>query len=518
MSAGPNASPSFLHGSVRTLAVGTVLSFGGEILRVGVNYIFGIIVARVLGVEDYGVFFLGFTLFNLLSLFSYSAIEDALMRFLGIYARDETMRHARGVIRFGLLSAVAMGILFGLATFFCADTLALKVFRKPELGAVLRCFSPAIPLFALMATAVAGIRGFRVVKPYVLVRKILLPVGGAALGCAALAAGGGTVGLALAYAAAAAVCSLVAVHLLLSFLRKLEGEGGALTEARRFCSFVGSAFVVNLLLFLFMMSDMGIVGIMRPSEDLGVYVAAKKTVQMLTFLLLSLNAIFAPVASHLHSGDEREKLGHAFKTTARWMLTCSLPIFLLMVWFAGELLGLFGPEFVRGRASLIILAAGYMAHVGVGSTGYLLMMTGHQKLMVINSVVIILTATALTVGLVGLYGPAGAAAANAGILALANLVALVQIFVLLRLTPWSRAYAGVLAAGAGMAAALWLSGHYLPAGGVAVTALRAAIGCAVFGGLVLVIGLDGNERRIIGELRRKLSGREKAVKEEVRGT
>ena len=491
---------------MRTLATGTILSFGGEILRVAVNYVFGIIVARVLGVENYGVFFLGFTLFNLLSLFSYSAIEDALMRFLGIYSRDETLRHARGVIRFGLLSSATAGVFFGLATFAFADVLAQNVFRKPELGPVLRCFGPAIPLFALMATAVAGIRGFRIVKPYVLVRKVLLPAGGAVLGCAVLAVGGDIVGLALAYGAAVAVCAILALHLLVSFLKKLEGETGVLTEARRFCSFVGSAFIVNLLLFLFMMSDMGIVGVMRPSEDLGVYVAAKKTVQMLTFLLLSLNAVFAPVASHLHSGAEREKLGHAFKTTARWMLTCSLPIFLLMVWFAGELLGLFGPDFVRGRASLTILAAGYMAHVGVGSTGYLLMMTGHQKLMVINSAVIIVTAIALTAGLVGRYGLVGAAAVNAGVLALANLVALVQIFVLLRLTPWSRAYAGVLVAGAGMAAALWLSGKCLPGNAIGTLVLRIGIGCAVFAGLVLKTGLGKDERDLIGAFRQKLQG------------
>ena len=88
MAAGLNASSSRHTGSVRTLATGTILSFGGEIGRVTVNYVFGIVVARALGVENYGVYFPAFTIFNLLSLFSYSAIEDALMRFLGMFRRS----------------------------------------------------------------------------------------------------------------------------------------------------------------------------------------------------------------------------------------------------------------------------------------------------------------------------------------------------------------------------------------------------------------------------------------------
>ena len=508
MAAGLNASSSRHTGSVRTLATGTILSFGGEIGRVTVNYVFGIVVARALGVENYGVYFLAF---NLLSLFSYSAIEDALMRFLGMYSRNQEAGHARGVIRFGLLAAVALGVLSGVLAFLFADTLAVRVFHKPAMGPVLRCFSPAVPLFALMTVAVAAIRGFRIVVPYVLVRKVFLPIGATLLGVGVLAAGGDIAGLASAYVIAVAASTVLAVYLLLSFLKKLEGDNGPMKDAQRFSSFVGSAFVVNLLLFLFMVSDMGIVGMLRPSGDLGVYVAAKKTVQMLTFLLLSLNAIFAPVASHLHSGNEREQLGDAVKTTARWMLTCSLPLFILMVCFAEELLGLFGEPFLRGRVVLIVLASGTIAHVGVGSTGYLLMMTGHQKLMVINAIVIIVSAIALTVGLVGPYGLVGAALANAGILALANLVALVQIFVLLRLTPWSRSYLNVLGAGAVMAAVLWFSGHWMPDNGVGTLALRAAVGAAVFGGLVLWGGLDSNERLLMATVKNKWLGRKTAA-------
>ena len=43
------------------------------------------------------------------------------------------------------------------------------------------------------------------------------------------------------------------------------------------------------------------------------------------------------------------------------------------------MLGLFGPEFTRGYWALAILTVGQLVNASVGSVGFLMSMTGHQR-------------------------------------------------------------------------------------------------------------------------------------------
>ena len=124
-------STPILSEDLFTLAKGTGISFFGEIGHIIITYAYGIILARFMDIRDYGIFFLGITIFNLAALLSQSGMEDGLMRFLGIYVQNEKVREAKGVIRFSLFLAVGLGVLFGGISFFSADLLAEKLFHKP---------------------------------------------------------------------------------------------------------------------------------------------------------------------------------------------------------------------------------------------------------------------------------------------------------------------------------------------------------------------------------------------------
>jgi O-antigen/teichoic acid export membrane protein len=487
-----------------SLARGTALSFGGEIGRIVIVFGYGILIARVLGAENYGVFFLGYTTFNLLALFSYCAVEDALMRFLGALSQREEQHHVRAAIRFAFAISVGLGILFGMLCCVFADELAARVFNKPELAIVLRWLSPGIPIFAIMTVAVTSLRGFRIIKPYVAVRKVLLPVLSVALAGVVLALGGSLRELSASYVLAISASTVVALGVLSSFLKRFEDAGFKRFESRKFGSYMGLAFVVNLLLFLFSVIDVGIVGIMRPSGELGIYFAAKRSAQMLPFLLMGLNVAFVPLVAHLHGGKHHDQLGLVFKTTARWMLSLGLPIFMALFFFSARILSLFGEEFVQGNAVLAILAAGYLAHVAVGSTGYILMMTGNQRLMVVNAVCIAGGGAVSVFFLTGRYGMTGAAAANTFVLLAANLVAVLQISLRLRMSPWSAKYACVVASGVAMATVLWFTGWIPGAESWAGILGRSLIGGIVYLLLIFRFGLEENERLFLVDTKKKL--------------
>jgi O-antigen/teichoic acid export membrane protein len=488
-----------------TLAKGTGVSFCGEIGHIIITYVYGIVIARFVGISDFGIFFLGITIFNLVALLSLCGIEDGLMRFLGIYVQNEKVREAKGVIRFSLLLAIGLGILFGSLCFFSADLLAKNLFHKPELATVLRYLSLGIPISAMMTVSVAAIRGFKIVTPYVLVRKIFMPLISFIFALVVFAMGYGLGGLIISYVTSVGFSAALAIFLLASFISPFTQGSNILPERRKYLSFIRSAFFVNILLFSFVWSDLIIVGVFLSPQETGIYFASKKTALILSLLLISLNTIFAPVISHLYSGRKYNHIKHVFKTATQWILILGTPLFLVMLFFSRELLSLFGPDFKAGQMCLIILAIGQLINISAGSVAPILMMTGHQRWMVLNSIIFLILAIPLTLFLVPRYGILGAAYANTSAVIFANLVALAEVYFLLRLHPYNIRYFKVLFLGAITATIAYIMRYCLPNdSSVIFWLIEAAFIFAIFFALVILFGLEENERKILVAIKERL--------------
>ncbi len=495
-----------LNKDILTLARGTGITFFGEMVYVAINYAYGIIIARYLGAGQYGIFFLGITLFNLVALLSQCGIEDGLMRFLGRYVQQNDMNEAKGMIRFSFFFAIALGMVTGSVCFFSSDLLAEKLFHKPELGSILRYLSLAVPIFGVMTVSVTSIRGLKVVIPYVFVRKIFFPAITFGMSITLLAVGFGIRSVGIVYVLSLFFSAALATYLLILYLSPFDREANTSYKKGEYFSFVGTSFLVNVLIFLFIWSDVIVLGTVRPAQELGVYFAAKKTAFVINLLLVSLNAIFIPIISHLHSADRHDKLDHVFKISTRWILILGLPLFLVISFFSREILRLYSPDFEAGYLCLIILAFAQFINISVGSVGYILMMTGHQRWMVFNAAIFAAVAICLNIVLVSPYGMVGAAYAKGISIILFNVVALVEVYMLLKLHPYSILYFKTLAAGLVAAAAAYALKNYLPDNGSGVfLMLKLASVPVVFFAIIIKYALDDNERKIFMSVKQKLS-------------
>ncbi|MFH1025704.1 MAG: flippase [Nitrospirota bacterium] len=502
-----NSQSSFARSQdLFTLAKGTVISFSGEIVHIIITYAYGIIIARFMGLSDFGVFFLGITIFNLITLFSLCGIEDGLMRFIGFHVQNKEVGKAKGLIRFSLYSAIVSGTAFGALCFFFADLIALNIFRKPELATVLRFLSIGIPISAVMTVTVASIRGFKNVVPYVFIRKVFMPLISIILSLIVIFMGGHLIGLSVTYVGAMACAALLGFFMLRSFLSSFEEGPVKRSSYEQYLPFITTAFLVNTFLFIFAWCDLIILGILRSTGEVGVYFAAKKTALSLNLLLISLNSIFTPLISHLYSGNARDHLHDAFKTSTQWILIFGLPIFLVILFTSKELLSLFGAAFVEGQTCLIILALGQLFNLSAGSVGYLLMMTGYQRLMLVNVIVLVIIAIPLSVVLVSRYGILGAAYANASSIIIANILALAEVNILLRLNPFNMRYVRILLAGVITAVSLYGLNMILPGNQPLFTVMvETASILILFFALVLLFGITESEKRILISIRQKIN-------------
>jgi O-antigen/teichoic acid export membrane protein len=125
-------------------------------------------------------------------------------------------------------------------------------------------------------------------------------------------------------------------------------------------------------------TDLFLLGVLRTSEEVGLYNVALKTGTVVMFLLTGINAIAAPRIARIYRNGDMERMQRLVSMVVHLSFWPSLLGSILLIAISAPFLRLFGPEFATAQVALIILIIGKLVNAGVGSVGYLMNMTGHQ--------------------------------------------------------------------------------------------------------------------------------------------
>jgi O-antigen/teichoic acid export membrane protein len=126
-------------------------------------------------------------------------------------------------------------------------------------------------------------------------------------------------------------------------------------------------------------TDIVMVGAILGSKEAGIYAAASKTSGLVGLILLSVNAIAAPMFSALFAQDRHDDLAALASRVSQWIFWPTLVISIVLALAAKPVLGLFGTQFEDANWILTVLLGGQLVSAFVGSVGYLLTLTGHQR-------------------------------------------------------------------------------------------------------------------------------------------
>ncbi len=166
---------------------------------------------------------------------------------------------------------------------------------------------------------------------------------------------------------------------------------------------------MTLLSNLATASNVFIIGAWYEETEVAVFGAAMRIALLLNFFLFSVASIAAPIFANLF---EKREISNIFALAKKSILLLSVlggPVAIAMLLFPELLLGAFGDEFTRGKTTLRLLVIGQISNMVFGLFGYLLTVTGHEKI----TSVIVFVASAISVGgalaMVPAYGFVGAA-------------------------------------------------------------------------------------------------------------
>ena len=249
-------------------------------------------------------------------------------------------------------------------------------------------------------------------------------------------------------------------------------------------------------------------GFYSGARAVGIYSVAAAMVAYVSIVLHSVNQIFSATISDLHTRGDHALLARLFQSLTKWVVGLTLPVASVLIIFARPIMRIFGSDFEAGWPILVIGTFGQLVNCGVGSVGYLLLMSGNQKRLLKVQAVMAVVMVALNIALVPGWGLMGAAVAAAITNAGTNAWNLIEVRRALGLSPYNRSYVRLLPPAIAMLGATALlkrnSGifhhDWLAVGATGVAAYL------VFGAVALAFGLDDDDRLIAHAIWSRISG------------
>lgn len=191
--------------------------------------------------------------------------------------------------------------------------------------------------------------------------------------------------------------------------------------------------VSAMMILTYHTSDQIMLGIMRGSSDVGLYVAGAKLVVINTFLPLLLMRAFFPSISQLYEQGTKESLRNHMAHYVRGMSFLALPMAVGGILLADEIIGtLYGGAYTSSVLPLRILWIASVVSVFGMIYGQPLLAWDRQKSLMKAVMAAAVLNVVLNSVLIPLYGPAGAAGATVAAELIATTVSYIMIWDVLR--------------------------------------------------------------------------------------
>ncbi len=466
---------------LRNFLVGSAFSAAGLACAGVLTMVSGVIFARWLTPEGFGIYSLVLVVVGFAGGFGTGGMDSATNRFICYYLGTGENSLIRTVITYGLRSSLLLSTIVGLALFVLLRSGVLTGSKLAVLAPMSPYVALAIPVFALQLVLLQTILGLQAVKTRIVLEKILHPL----------------LRLVLPFALfwwfrdniVAAVASVLFSALLICIgsavvVRESVANlpPAALAPAGETKKWSGYAIpFVFFSLQSFVSQGMGIdillVSALASVADSGIYAAVFRFTPVLVLARAAMDYAFGPRVGVLYGQSDLKAIGKLYKTSSTLGMTWTLPFSIVLAVFAQPLmLKFFGPHYAKGAMALAILVVGFAADGAVGCNTTLLSMIGKPWLVLLNG----LSGGVLTVFLCALliphHGMTGAALAVTVSRVVASAMATLEIWCLQRIHPFGNTTLKTVLAAAAAAALALACRHQVDSTGASILMLGVSIG------------------------------------------
>lgn len=413
----------------------TSLALSYKVLGALLTFGFNVALARWYGASGSGLFYIAFTVMSVASVLGRLGMDNAVMRFTAVEADQARPGKIRGLWRDVFVVACCSSV--GLAILLAASgpLLANAGFGKPALARPLEILAAGVIPLSLITLEASALRGLRRVGRGVFLDTVAVQLLAITFLAVAHSSGAGIGGASVSYLVALVVALALGTVWISQWLRR-GSVPTAHFDRRLLVKTTGPLLIVTLLDTLQTWVGILALGVLRTSAQAGVFAAALRTSILVSWMLQATNSYAAPKFAELHARRDLAGLAELYRKASRNSTVLVILPFMVLMAYSREILHVFGTGFRAGSTALAVLASAQLVNVAVGSVGYLLMMTGHERIqrnIFLASMALNLLLQAV---LVPHFGVTGSAIATSSSLVSLNIAGAVYAYHRFGIVPW----------------------------------------------------------------------------------
>ncbi|WP_435146421.1 flippase [Halobaculum sp. P14] len=407
-----------------TLATSGLLILGGNVFALALAFGTRIAGARLLGPDRYGVFVFALSVVNILILFAEFGLREGITRTLP-RIDDVAEAFSSGFLFAQLAAVVVTAAALSLTGWFVPKLLS------PDATETVALVLTTVPLYVAYWLTISGTRGINEPRAEVMLKAVMristltgLVVGAAVMRSVYWAAMGWVAGMTVTAVASA----YVAVSTGLLSVRAVASRGAA-GRLKSLVAFSLPLLLVTSLWRLMEELDTAFIGAFQGSEEVGLYDPNFIVARLLLVVIWSFEAPFLSIFSSLHDDGDREGMRDTFLLSTKWITYLTLPVFLTLMVFNGEIIvGVFGEKYAASAHVLPIISLGFFSHVVLGMNREALIGTGDTRAVLVGTALAGGGNVVLNLLLVPTMGMVGAAIATATAYGSFNVLASVVLY------------------------------------------------------------------------------------------
>lgn len=372
---------------VRDVLKGGTQALSLKILATIVGFLVSIILGRFYGPEGMGVYALMLNTILIAATFSTAGLDNAVVKFVsGDLATNNNIGASR-TLNTAVLMVLVLAICIVAIIYFGRIFLSIYVLGNELVAPLLGIVSFGIICIALTRMCSAGLRALGNVPAAHVADGVALPSG--ILVVFLLSKGDGLERVAFSYLAGTVLAVIMGIVFLLYTVKakQLTNILPNIVVAKRLWSMGWPTLGILLGAYATEVLSTLMLSHFSSIEDVGRFRVAWQIAFLVSFLTMATDSIMSPKISTLYIQGKIDTLARILRFNILLIAFFSILVAFTIVTFSSHILSLFGDGFQEAAPILAILVCGQIINGTLGTAGKVLIMTGHEKKSLLNSLV-----------------------------------------------------------------------------------------------------------------------------------
>jgi stage V sporulation protein B len=324
-----------------------------------------IIIAWLLGEDNYGLYAIALTAPNLIVLFRDWGVTSAMIRYTAQNKAENKTAEIRGIFMSGLIFEIVLGTVLSLIGFLLSPFLASTVFNRPAITPLIQISSFIVLTSTLVTTATAAFTGIERMhlNSIMVVSQSIIKTG---LIITLVLLGLGTYGAITGFTLATLFAGLIGIMLMFTIYKKLPNADGSKLEIGNNVKIMlsyGLPLSLGVIIggFLVQYYNFLLYNSVSDNAVIGNLAIAQNFVVLITFFAIPVTTMLFPAFSKLDHQRDRETLKNVFQTSVKYASLLVVPVAVMFMALAQPAIStLFGNKYAEAPLFLALLAITYL--------------------------------------------------------------------------------------------------------------------------------------------------------------